>query len=121
MKTQPIKSLDLLMSGAVSERFGDELSRALENILDPNTDPKKPRKITLTVTIKPNKDRNVADFAVEAKSSLAAPVPVATSVYIGKDKHGNVVAEEVTDEIPGQMNIYGEETTAKTATLAQVK
>lgn len=121
MKTQPIKSLDTLMSGAVSERFADELARTLENVLDPNTDPKKTRKITLTLTIKPNKDRNVADFAVEAKSTLAAPIPVATTAYIGKNKKGDFVAEEVVDEIPGQLDIYGEETTPNMATFPQAK
>lgn len=106
MKTQPIESLDKLMSGAVSERFSDELKRVLENVLDPNTDAKKARKVQLTVTIKPNEKRNVANFSVEAKSTLAPPVPVATSVYIGKDKNGQVIAEEVTKEIPGTVDLF---------------
>ena len=40
-----------LADGAVSERFQLELQRVLENIADPNTDPKKARTLTLTLTL----------------------------------------------------------------------
>ena len=112
MQTKEVKSLDELMGGAVSERFAGEMKRVLQNILDPNTDAKKARKIQITVTVKPNENRNSAEFHVEAKSTLAAPLPVSTSVYIGKDKDGSVIAEEVTQEMPGTQNMFTGEVTA---------
>lgn len=117
MKTQPISSLDKLMSGAVSERFNDELQKVLENVLDPNTDPKKKRKVTLNVTIAPNEKRDIADFSVEAKSTLAPPIPVSTAVYIGKTSDGDIVAEEVTKELPGTVNMFTGEVTALNAAI----
>lgn len=43
-----ITNLSEMSNGAVNERFNYELQKVVENICDPNTDPKKKRKITLT-------------------------------------------------------------------------
>lgn len=122
MKTKPISSLDKLMSGAVSERFNDELQKVLENVLDPNTDSRKKRKVTLNVTITPNEKRDIADFSVEAKATLAPPIPVSTAVYIGKTADGDIMAEEVTQEIPGTVNMFtGEVVSPNTAIFSSEK
>lgn len=44
-----ITNLSEMSNGAVNERFNYELQKVVENICDPNTDPKKKRKITLTM------------------------------------------------------------------------
>ncbi|MBX9115942.1 hypothetical protein HCG83_06410 [Enterococcus casseliflavus] len=55
------QSIDLDLSkidgGAVQEKFAHEMEKALENILDRNTDPTKKRSVTITVDLIPNKDR----------------------------------------------------------------
>ena len=122
MKTQPINSLDNLMSGAVSERFNDELQKVLQNVLDPNTDPKKKRKLQFVVTVAPNEKRDAAEFSVDVKASLAPPVPVSTSVYIGKTNDGDVIAEEITKDMPGSINMFtGEIINPKTVNFGKIE
>jgi hypothetical protein len=50
--------------GAVSERFNQELKKVLENIADPNTDPKKARTVTVKVTLKADENRDIADVDI---------------------------------------------------------
>ena len=57
-------TLATLCGGAVQERVDRALERVAKNILDPNTDPKKSRSITLKITLKPDKD----DFAALSSS-----------------------------------------------------
>ena len=54
-------TLDTLGGGALSELFTAELNRVLANIADPNTDEKAKRSISINVTLKPNRDRDIAD------------------------------------------------------------
>ena len=46
-----LKDLSRLMGGAVQERWEDALGRMTRNILDPNTEPRRARKITMVLTI----------------------------------------------------------------------
>lgn len=100
-----IKSLNELMNGAALERFNKSLSEVLQNIFDPNTDAKKTRKITLTLTIKPDKSRDSAKFYLDVKSGLAPIEPYESNVMLSRDDYGNVSAAEFGSQIPGQMDI----------------
>lgn len=103
-----IRNLDELMDGGVTERFNDELKRVLENVFDPNTDAKKKRGITMSISITPNERRDAAEFKVEVKSTLAPPVPNAQTVFLNRDeKTGTITATEITNQTPGQMNMDG--------------
>ena len=66
-------TLSSFKSGAIEERFQLELKKVLENILDPNTELKKPRKITIDLTFLPDESAEVVNCSVKVKSSL---VPV---------------------------------------------
>lgn len=79
MKT--ISSLDDLMNGAAVERFNKCLKEVLNNIFDPNTDAKKTRKITMTLTIKPDKSRNSAKFYLDVRSGLAPDRALRSEYY----------------------------------------
>ena len=100
----PIALQDLAY-GAFMEQFERELDLVLRNIADPNTDAKAPRKVTMTVTLKPNEERNTVSFAVQSKASLVAPKPVTTTLIIGREDSGKVVAAELKSGQPGQMYI----------------
>ena len=103
-----IRSLDELMDGALTERFNGELRKVLENVLDPNTDAKKKRRIQITIDIAPNDRRDAADFKIEVKSTIAAPKPAEQTVFLKMDETtGTVTATEITNQIPGQMNMEG--------------
>ncbi len=69
--------------GAVIKTIDRELAMVAENIMDPNTEAKAPRKVTLELIIKPEKDREVASFVYKVKSTLAPPRAEEKRVYLG--------------------------------------
>jgi hypothetical protein len=112
-KTRNIKKLDDLMDGALTERFNRGFDEVLRNVFDHNTDPEKKRKIVLTVTIQPNKDRTSASFMTDIKTVTAPPVTLSQMVLIARDDEGNVVAQEITNQVSGQIGIDGSVTIPK--------
>ena len=48
------KSIIDMAQGAVVERIDYEMSRMIDNIIDPNTDPKKKRTLTIKIDITPD-------------------------------------------------------------------
>lgn len=87
---------ETMADGAFLEAVDYALEEALANVLDPNTDAKKARKITATITIKPDANRDMGNLSFEVKTALAAPVPVETSIIIDRDrKSGKAVGAEL--------------------------
>lgn len=107
-QTRQIKKLDELMDGALTERFNYEMERVLNNVFDPNTNPKAKRQIQIVIDITPNERRDAAEFKVDVKSKTAPPVAVTQTVFLAMDDYGNVTATEMTNQVPGQINIDGE-------------
>lgn len=79
-------TLDTIGGGALPELFAAEIARVLQNIADPNTDPKQKRTISITVDFKPNRDRDAAETTVKIGSKVAGMLSVDTKLFIGK--HG---------------------------------
>lgn len=98
-------SLETLGGGACVEKFEDELKKVIENILDPNTT-LATRKITLTVSFKPDESRQISVTDVDTKSTLAPRKPFRTSLFMGK-RNGVAMAEEPN---PGQVSLKGFDT-----------
>ena len=92
-------------SGAVDERFGQELQKVLENIADPNTDPFKARKVQLTLTVKGNENRDIASVDIQAKSTLVPARNVTTAIILDQDSKGRVVGAELKSGSKGQLFI----------------
>lgn len=109
MAERPIKSLDDLMDGGVVERFNLELSKVWDNVYDPNTEADKVRSVTLTFKVKPNERRDACDFRVAISSKMAPQIELAKTIMIAQTMDGSVVATERTSQIPGQMDIDGNE------------
>ena len=104
-----IKKLDELLDGGVTERFNMEMERVMNNVFDPNTDPKANRQIQIIINIKPNERRDAGEFRVDVKSRIAPMVPITQTVFLRQDDYGNVVATEITQEVPGQIDMNGNE------------
>lgn len=102
------KSIIQMARGSIEERIDLEMTRILDNILDPNTKPTLKRKLTVTVEITPDDERKVLTVSTSAKSTLAPTNPVSTSLYVGK-MNGEVQAVEMTPQIQGQTDIFGGE------------
>ena len=90
-----------LARGAAMERFDDEFQKILNNVVDPNSGDGA-RKVTLTVTLKPNKERTMADLLIDCKGTVQPPKAVPTVVFIGKDRGQGICFEHD----PKQMQIY---------------
>lgn len=80
----PNLTLANIANGAAVELFESELSRVVENILDPNTDAETKRSITLKVTILPDIGRKECSIKVEASSKIAANQPCGGVIFVGK-------------------------------------
>lgn len=82
--------------GAVAEKFQDELQKVIANILDPNTEAKTRRKITLVFDFEPNpENRDMCGFSVSAESKLAKTKAYENVVRVGMDIEGNTDATEL--------------------------
>lgn len=97
-----IIDLNSFASGALAEKVNIELQKALDNIADPNTDHKKARKVTVSITLKANEKRNLANVIVDTKSTLVPAVGVETELIIDYTTDGQVTGAELKSGIPGQ-------------------
>jgi len=97
-----IVDLNNFAQGAMAERFNQELQKVLDNIVDPNTDPKKARKVTLTVTISSNENRELASVSVKADSKLSPARNIETQLLMDYDSNGKVTGAELKSGAKGQ-------------------
>jgi len=95
-------SFSTLAGGGVEEKLQYALDEIAANIADPNTDAKKVRKVTMTLTLKPNEQRSIATLEVDVKTSLAQPVGISTTLMIDRDEKGRAVASEIYGKDPNQ-------------------
>lgn len=103
MTNEAQKSILQMARGAIQERADYEMSRIMANILDANTSAKAKRKLTITLELKPDDDRQTITVSCVAKSTLAPTNPVVTSLYVADED--NVV--EMVPQIPGQCAFDG--------------
>ena len=104
------KSILEMARGAFQERADYEMSRIVDNILDANTKADATRKLTLTLTLKPDDSRQNISISCTAKSALASTNPVTTSLYVASSPAtGEVQICEMVPNIPGQMAMDGGE------------
>ena len=91
--TEDRVSLETIGGGAAIEKFDDELQRVADNIIDPNTDPKAVREVTLKIKIKPDAEREWGSVTISATSKLAPMQPYPTQVILGKRGGKGVMVE----------------------------
>ena len=105
MVDYPKRSILQMARGAIQERADYEITKILDNILDPNTSATAGRKLTITLTLKPDDTRQNITVGVVAKSTLAATNPVTTSLYVADSE----TIVEMTPQLPGQLDVDGGE------------
>lgn len=99
-------NLEEFAGGKLSVQLNKALEKVTENIQDPNTDAQKVRKINVSISLRPNDERNFVSTTVETKLSLAPELGATTALSMGKDlRTGEVEAVEIFNQIPGQMNV----------------
>lgn len=114
-------NLSEISDGAVQEKLDREMKRVAANILDPNTEAKKKRKITLTMSFSPNDNRTVIDVDTEVKSVIAPQVAVPTTMMTGRNLDtGEIAINELKSGTSGQTYI-DDDGTVKTDTGTPVE
>jgi hypothetical protein len=107
-----------MMKGGVMEQLHAALQGALQNIVDPNTPAKKARKVKLEITIKPDEARAFGDVSAATSTTLCAPQPLETHIYIASDRAGVAHASECADgENPLQHQLPGTGITGKVLSM----
>lgn len=114
-------NLSDIADGGAQEKFEHEMQRIAENILDPNTDAKKKRVVTLTITFEPNDNRDVVSVSVEAKSKLAPENGIVASMMLGRNDAGYIEAAELKSGAAGQTYFDIDDETVKTDTGVPVE
>jgi len=95
--------LSTMSNGGVQEKFEQELKKVSENIIDPNTDAKKKRSITITLTYAPNENRDAISVDAEIKSKLVPQNGVSTTLLVGRNSNtGSIEANELKSGAKGQ-------------------
>ena len=108
--------LSEIADGEVQVKLNRALQQVADNILDPNTDPTKKRKVQLNISISPNEKRDASDVTIEVKTTLAPEVGVPTTMLLGRDINGKVHVNELKSGAPGQTYIDPDDGKAKTDT-----
>lgn len=99
-------NLEEFANGAFTEQVNRALKEVTENIQDPNTDATAARKVTVTITLKANEQRNFVATGVVTKTTLAPALGAVTVLNMGKDiATGKVDAYEIGSSIPGQIKV----------------
>lgn len=99
-------NLEEFAGGKLSVQLNKALEKVTENIQDPNTDAQKVRKINVSISLRPNDERNFVSTTVETKLSLAPELGATTAMSMGRDlRTGEVEAIEIFNQIPGQMSV----------------
>lgn len=91
-----------LAGGAIQEKLDHVMEDVMENILNPNTDAKKKRKVSITLTLSPNETRNAVTLDAQVKSVLVPENGAITTVMVGQNSAGKVEANELKSDAPGQ-------------------
>lgn len=98
-----------MAKGAIEERADYEVTKIIDNIIDPNTNPTGKRKLTLTLEFIPDAERTKIGLKVQASSKLMPTEAASTMLCITSGANGEMVVAEMVPQIPGQMDFSGGE------------
>lgn len=113
-------NLEQFANGEFTTQVNRALEQVTDNIQDPNTDAVATRKITVTITFKPNEPRNFVATGIVTKAALAPTKGTFTHIAMGRNlKTGELEAQEIGNQIPGQLSINDLNTEDKEETVSE--
>lgn len=95
-----------IADGAAMEEIDVQLGRVVENLLDPNTDWKKKRSLTVKFDFSTDKNRELTKCEVSVDPKLAPSLPVETQIAFGM-VNGQLAAQEISNQVAGQTAMDG--------------
>ncbi|APF21634.1 replication terminator protein [Clostridium butyricum] len=114
-------NLESFADGALAEKVNMALRQVLDNMIDPNTDWKIKRKLTIDMTLVTGEDRELTEVNIIAKTKLAPSKALQAKIVIGTDGKGGVLASEYKKQVPGQSVMRVDENTGELLTTAEEK
>ncbi|WP_026829814.1 hypothetical protein [Exiguobacterium antarcticum] len=102
---QPKINLNEFANGAFAERVNIALNEVYANIADKNTDPTKKRKVTITMSLSADEERDLALVDIGVKTVLTPARTIGSKIIIDVDSDGKAVGQELKSGSPGQMMI----------------
>ena len=104
------KSIFELCHGAFMELADYSMAKLLDDIMDPNTQAKSPRTLTITFKLTPNEQRSKVEVEYTPKLSFGKMLPLSITLHAMADREtGEMCLVEATPQIPGQMGLDGSE------------
>ena len=86
------------------------MAKLLDDIMDPNTQAKSPRTLTITFKLTPNEQRTKVGVEYTPKLSFGKMLPLSITLHAMADREtGEMCLVEATPQIPGQMGLDGSE------------
>lgn len=77
-------NLETFAGGKFSEQVNKAMEEVTRNIQNPNTDATAVRKMTVTITLKPNEARNFIATSIVTKATLAPEIGITTAMNMGE-------------------------------------
>ena len=110
METFNKKSILEMCQGAFLEIVDYGMAKLQDDIMDPNTQAKSPRTLTITLKLTPNEQRSKVAIEYSHKLGFGKMAPLGTTLHAVADREtGEMCMVEATPQIPGQMGFDGGE------------
>ena len=110
METFNKKSILEMCQGAFLEIFDYGMAKLQDDIMDPNTQAKSPRTLTVTLKLTPDEQRSKVSVECTSKLGFGKTLPLGTTLHVMADREtGEMCMVEAVPQIPGQMGFDGGE------------
>ena len=104
------RSIFEMCHGAFMELADYSMAKPFDDIMDPNTQAKSPRTLTITFKLTPNEQRTKVEVECTPKLGFGKMLPRGTTLHAVADREtGEMCLVEATPQIPGQMGFDGAE------------
>ncbi len=100
-----MRDLNQFMGGALAEKLEYALVEVAENIMNPNYPAKGKRKITVTITVTPDEERDIGKASLDVKTTLVNRKPFEQRLLFNRDSKGQAGVAELNSADPKQLEI----------------